>query len=218
MSDDNQETIILLSGGVNSTTLLFELVRLKMRPVIEAIVFMTDSSTDDYNPAKANAERAGVPFSAWSLGSTGPLIDMSLEFQPDAPMDPIDEKLGLLQMLLSAGHRAKQRGCTKVVTGHLESEIGFPGEHFADTLALIAEYLELPEDTFSAPYWHLSKADVFMKAKELGVLGEATFYTTSCLEGNDERKLGACGFGCGECAGCVRRLAGWEEYLERLKK
>jgi len=215
---DNQETIILLSGGVNSTTLLFDLVRLKLVPVIEAIVFITDSSVDDLNPAKANAERAGVPFSVWSLGSPSPLIDMSLEFQPDNPMESMGKKLEFVQMLLFAGFRAKQRGCERVVTGHLESEVGFGGELFADTFALVAEYLELPEGTFEAPYWHKTKADVFWRAKELGVLGEATFFTTSCLEGNDEKKLGSCGFGCGECAGCIRRLAGWEEYLKGLKK
>ena len=215
---DNQETIILLSGGVNSTTLLFDLVRLKLVPVIEAMVFVTSSQTDDYNPARANAARAGVPFSLWNLGSTDPFMDMSLEFQPDDGMDPIDEKLEFVQMLLSAGFRAKQRGCTRVVTGHLESEIGFSGEKFADTFALVAGYLELPEGTFEAPYWHKTKAEVFWQAKELGVLGEATFFTTSCLEGDEERKLGSCGFGCGECAGCVRRLAGWEEYLKGLKK
>jgi 7-cyano-7-deazaguanine synthase in queuosine biosynthesis len=218
MNDENPTTIILLSGGMNSSTVLFELVRLKQRPVIEAMVFNTETPTDEYMPAKAMAARAGVPISLWNL-NLGPLLDINLEAQPEEPMPDLAEpKTETLFMLLNAAARAKQRRAQRIVTGHLESEVSWDPEELVNLFGLVADFIGVRLDIFESPFWHMSKADVFWRAKDLGVLGEITSYTNSCLEGEDETKQDSWGYGCGRCAKCEARAAAWAEYLVRLRR
>lgn len=214
---DNPTTIILLSGGMKCSTLLFELVRLDNRPVMEAMVFNTEAATDEYMPAKAMAARAGVPISLWNI-SIGPFMDVGLEAQPDEPTPFGDDRMELLYMLLNAAYRAKQRGALRVVTGHLADELDIEPDDFVDLIDAVTDFVGVPEDTFESPYWHMSLADVFWKASELSVLGEITAYTNSCLEGDHETPQSPWGFGCGHCAGCETRAAAWVEYAKRLKK
>lgn len=214
---ENPTTLVLLSGGMNSAALLFDLIRIQNRPVMEVMTFNTDRPTNEHMPAMAMANRAGVPISLWNH-NVGPFMDVGPEGQPDIPQDFGDAKLELVMMLLNAAYRAKQRGFLSVVTGHLQSELfGMTSDEFVHTIDVVTDYTGIIDGTISAPWWHWKKEDIFWYSKNMNVLGEITAYTTSCLEGNEETLHRSWGYGCGECRGCKRRAAAWALYLERLK-
>lgn len=217
---ENPVSAILLSGGMNSAVALFYLVRLKLRPVQEAIVFNTSSPTPEWEPAKAMAKRAGVAASLWNL-SLGPFMDVGPDAQPDIQLPFGGQKLVWSAMLTSAAFRARQRGYGRIVCGYLREEMQFGDDELEEKLffeiaATACHISGMPEDLFEFPLWSMTKADVFGLAKDLGVLGEITFYTASCLEGDEETKQDSWGFGCGKCAGCERRGRAWQKYLSAL--
>jgi 7-cyano-7-deazaguanine synthase in queuosine biosynthesis len=215
---ENPKTLMLLSGGMNSATVLFYLARLVQRPVLEAMTFNTASATNEHGPARANANRAGVPSSLWNL-HIGPFMDMGLMGQPDNPPPKYgDDKLELALMFIQAAWRAKQMGYERIATGHIESELPMSHEDFLDLTGMVASFAEMPHTLFEMPLWNETKAGIFAMAKELNVLAEITVYTSSCLLGDEETKQDSWGFGCGNCAGCIRRRAAWELYIKGLKK
>lgn len=84
------------------------------------------------------------------------------------------------------------------------------------------EFVRSQEETLSlamgskvilkAPLMHLTKAQTFRLADELGALSSVVADSHTCYEG-DRSFLHAWGYGCGSCPACVLRKKGFEEFL-----
>lgn len=116
--------------------------------------------------------------------------------------------------LLAASVWAKELGAKVVYTGVSEADFsGYPDcrEVFIKAQQrTIRLALDWPIRIVT-PFMHMSKADEWALADELGIFDVIDNHTLTCYNGVPGR-------GCGECPACRLRNRGRDEYLARRKK
>ncbi len=112
--------------------------------------------------------------------------------------------------LLSAGIWAKELGATDIYTGVSEADFsGYPDcrEAFIraqeQTMRLAMEW----DFHLITPFMHMTKAEEWALADELGILDVIQNQTLTCYRGIP-------GTGCGKCPACKLRNRGYKEYLK----
>lgn len=187
-------SILLLSGGLDSATLLWE------TKGTDEIVTITAKYGDTNIKEVAAAERLA------KLGGVKRHITVDLGFlrevseagNGNAPIGVPPTYIPSRNLILFgiAAHYAELVGARRIMTGHISSD-RFPdsGKAFIDIVneALLAGTFLRPEGgpIISAPYLSLTKKEVARKAIDLGVPIELTW---SCyLDGESP---------CGICGGC----------------
>jgi 7-cyano-7-deazaguanine synthase in queuosine biosynthesis len=212
----NKSSVMLLSGGMNSAVLALHMQK-KRRFIREALIF--DVATEigrEATFAKAMALRAGIPFSVWHFHNS-PAFDLDALDLPDEDQPRDDYQMLRGTMLLTAAFKAKQRGCENIIVGYLSEELDMLVDDLYLFVGGVARLAGLKSIAFEFPFMSMSKSDVFDLARMNDHLVEVGYHTTSCLAGDTET-LFSWGYGCGNCTGCMRRAAGWEIYVEGLKK
>jgi 7-cyano-7-deazaguanine synthase len=115
--------------------------------------------------------------------------------------------------LLSASVWAKKLGATEVWTGVSEADYsGYPDcrEKFIKSQQrTIRLALEWPIKIVT-PFMHMTKAQEWALADELGILEIIENETVTCYNG-------IIGKGCGKCPACRLRNAGYREFLSKRK-
>lgn len=213
---ENKSSVMLLSGGMNSAVLALHMQK-KRRFVREALIFdALSEGGGETKFARAMALRAGIPYSIWHFNYY-PAFDLEVLDLPDIE-EPADNPQMLRgTMLLTAAFKAKQRGCENIIVGYLSEELDMLIDDLYLFVGGVARLAGLKNTAFEFPFMTMSKSDVFELARINDHLVEVGYHTTSCLRGDTET-LFSWGYGCGNCTGCERRAAGWELYLEGLKK
>lgn len=124
----------------------------------------------------------------------------------------------LVFLSVAAAH-AYRRGLTALVGGMCETDYsGYP-DCRRQTIDAMQSALALGLDaplTIETPLMHLSKAQTWALAQELG--GDALVdlireQTHTCYQG-DRSTRHAWGYGCGVCPACELRAKGWAEYAQ----
>lgn len=210
--------VILLSGGPDSSTLAYDLVKRQGKKVL-AITF-------DFGEREANAEIAaakkvamdlgiehhivdfsapmrelyGLPFPQYLRKAAGPIL--TSEHAPDQSKDV--QPFGSAIALLMAASWALKQGASSV----------YYGVHFNDTVYKDnnSSYFELLEKVtsscegesyavqFKTPYLELMKSDVVALGHSLGLpLGD----TWSCAASDETH--------CGQCDPCVDRIEAFKQ-------
>ena len=67
------------------------------------------------------------------------------------------------------------------------------------------------------PLMYLSKAQIFLLAKDVGILPMVVDWSHTCYNGDHETKHDW-GYGCAACPACLLRKKGWEEAWRREKQ
>lgn len=122
----------------------------------------------------------------------------------------------MLFLTLAAAYGAKL-GVYTLVTGVCEADdAGYPDCRSSFiSAAQVALTKALDENVFiHAPLLHMTKADTFAMAKDLGILEVVLKHSHTCYRG-ERQLLHEWGYGCGECGACEERAKGWEQYKER---
>jgi len=116
--------------------------------------------------------------------------------------------------LLAASVWAKELGATCVYTGVSEADYsGYPDcrESFIKAQQkAIRLALDYPI-RIETPFMHMTKADEWALADDLGIFELIDKHTLTCYNGVPGR-------GCGECPACRLRNRGRDEYMARSKK
>jgi len=111
--------------------------------------------------------------------------------------------------LLAAAVWAKELGATEIYTGVSEADSsGYPDcrEKFVKSQQkTIRLALEWPV-RIVAPFMHMSKADEWALARELGIIDVIRNDTLTCYNGVP-------GSGCGKCPACILRNRGYREFM-----
>ena len=115
---------------------------------------------------------------------------------------------------------AVTRGCDTLVTGVCaQDRAGYPDcrIEFVDAMEATLK-LALDHEAFSidAPLLTRDKAETWLLAAELGVLGTIVEETHTCYEG-DRENFHPWGYGCGECGACIERARGFEQFRAALR-
>lgn len=218
----SQRTVFLMSGGMNATTLLYEMMtfeKVSEARVLECMIFQRNEHDNTFIGARVICDKLGAPTSLWDHQSD-PVLSSYLEGADlvHENMRDLEEAHLFKVMLSTAIHRAQIIGANTVAGGFCLEDSKSIGENLVSYCLASANFMPNPEVlTFEFPFLHYTKADIFERAREIGKLGEITRDTLSC-DGDDDTTRHQWGYGCGECQGCKRRATGWEGYLENLNK
>lgn len=215
---DKPRAIVLLSGGLNSAVMLYDLITFWKAEILDCMIFDSYQPSEEVICARALAEKCGVSFSLWDL-EPEPIMserwtapkDLGLEWTTDR------HNICLIQMLTAAIRHAKLTRAEVIYAGLSSEDINLTLEQLMSLITVVGEVLHI--DAYSMdlnlPFWEFSKADVFVHAKELNRLVEVLGDTWSC-HAHDIDLQHPWGHGCGSCDGCVKRWRAWDEYLQKI--
>lgn len=116
--------------------------------------------------------------------------------------------------LLSAGIWAKELGATDIYTGVSEADFsGYPDcrEAFIRAQEQMMRLAMEWEFNLITPFMHMTKAEEWALADELGILDVIENKTLTCYRGIP-------GKGCGTCPACKLRNRGYKEFLKQKSR
>ena len=205
-----KNALLVLSGGMESTTLLYE----RKNEIALAVSFDYGSNHNgrEIPFAKFHCEKLGIEHLTIPLKFMHDYFKSSLLSGADAIPEGIyaDENMkstvvpfrnGI--MLSVAAGLAESRGLTKVMmANHFGDHDIYPDcrKEFVDAMSQAMSAGTYANITIDAPYTLISKADIARKGKVLGLdYGQ----TWSCYKGGKAH--------CGKCATCLERKAALAE-------
>lgn len=211
----NAETLVVLSGGQDSTTCLYWALRKFGASSIETITFDYGQRHGiELECAAAVAEFAGVPNTILPIDTFAALGGNALTDESIDVREEIDAETNLpntfvpgrnIVFLTFAAAYAWQRKLEHLVTGVAQTDYsGYP-DCRQQTIDALQSTLRLGMEsnvTIHAPLMNLTKMDTVLLAQELGAL-EAMALTHTCYLG--------CRPPCGQCPSCQLRARGFDE-------
>lgn len=219
-----RKALVIFSGGQDSTTCLFWAK--KNFDHVEAICFdYGQRHRVEIECAERIAQLTGTPLkvlhiSALSELGGNALVDKSRALESEGGQLNLPTSFvpgrNIFFFTLAAAY-ASQLKINDLVGGMCEADsAGYPDcrQHFVQSMQ---ESLSLgmgQSFRLHTPLMHLSKAQTFQMANALGCLETVLFETTTCYQGNREKKW-EWGYGCAECPACKIRKKGFETFKER---
>jgi 7-cyano-7-deazaguanine synthase len=216
------KAVIVLSGGQDSATSLALAVKRYGAKEVAAITFTySQRHAIEVEYARKLAKRFGVENHNFvSLDFYSSITENALMSKDRAikkikgsscPTSVVEGRNSFF--LLSASVWAKKLGATEVWTGVSEADYsGYPDcrEKFIKSQQrTIRLALEWPIKIVT-PFMHMTKAQEWALADELGILEIIENETVTCYNG-------IIGKGCGKCPACRLRNAGYREFLSKRK-
>ena len=220
------KSLIVLSGGQDSTTCLYWAIAQFGRKDVESLTFdYGQRHRIELNCARQVAEIAGVPHTVLPINTFAVLggsaltdaIEVRSGINPDTRLPNTFVPGRNLILLTFAAAYAYPRGIHHLVTGVAQTDYsGYPDCREA-TLKALEQAIRLGMDydiTLHTPLMFKSKQETVKLARELGALA-ALAYTHTCYNGEQPP--------CGQCPACQLRAKGFAEagiadpLVERFK-
>jgi len=217
--DKNPKTaLVLLSGGQDSTTCLFWAVK-NFSKVVAIGFDYGQRQKKELECAKSICDEVGIAFHSFKLPLLKELTCNALtrdNITPDSPTQNMDVPNTLVEgrnmiFLTYAAVFGKSIKVFDLVTGVSQTDnSGYPDcrESFIRSLEITLELSMATSYNIHTPLMHLTKAEVWKLADDLGALDIVRFKTLTCY--NDEISDG-----CGACKACSLRCKGFNEYREK---
>lgn len=222
----NKKCLVVLSGGQDSVTCLG--YALKMFTSVAAISFAYDQRhAVELESAAALCKKYKVPHKLVDMGRlvadlvTSALTDDRADDESVKGVHPANDRLpasfvpGRNALFLTLAHaHAQEIGAQAIMAGMCQTDFsGYPDCRDAFIRAL-DHALNIGYETkiqILTPLMHLTKAQTFGLAEEVGFLEEVLENSHTCYNGDHETRH-EWGYGCGTCPACELRKKGWEEY------
>ena len=216
----NDKTVVLFSGGQDSTTCLFW-AKLHFDKVFAVAFDYGQRHRVEIEAAKRIAEKAGVPLEVLKLDLLSQLtvnsltsreIEVEQEKPGERPPNTLVEGRNMLFLTYAAIY-AKARSIHHLVTGVGQADFsGYP-DCRNEFIVSINQTLNLSMDfefTIHTPLMWKTKTDIWRMAEELCVFDLVKNETVTCYNG-------ITGSGCGKCPSCKLRNRGLENYLRERR-
>ena len=216
MKTNENEALVVFSGGQDSTTCLFWAK--KEFGKVHALTFRYGQKhVLEVEMAERLAAKAGVDFHILDVPLVGQLganslTDTSIVMDREKPEDSFPNTFvpGRNLFFLSiAAVFARERGIRHIVTGVSQTDFsGYPDcrDAFIRSLNVTLDLAMDEQFVIHTPLMWLDKARTWALADSLGVLDIVRNETLTCYNGIP-------GDGCGHCPACRLRRAGLEKYL-----
>ena len=200
----SKDTLLILSGGMDSTTLLHE-----FKDAIALAVHFNYGAKQNIREsgcAAAQCRIAGVEFMEIDLAFIGKYFQSSLfegnDAIPEGSYDSTNMSSTVVPfrngiMLSVAAGLAESRGLKKVMmANHGGDHAVYPDcrPEFVAAMDRAIEAGTYAKVSLVAPYTGITKNDIALRGKELGVDYSLTY---SCYKGTEHH--------CGKCATCIER-------------
>lgn len=214
----NKDSLIVLSGGMDSVTLL----HYQKERIALAVTFMYGSNHNEREAAcaRANCEKLGIEYLEIPLAFIGEYFHSSLlegaECVPEGRYDDMTMKSTVVPfrngiMLSVACGLAESYGLRHVlIANHGGDHTIYPDcrPEFINSMSAAMQYGTYEHVDIIAPFTDITKADIAAIGRRAGVDFSMTY---SCYKGGEKH--------CGKCGTCVERrealqLAGIEDPTE----
>ena len=199
-----KDSVLVLSGGVDSTTMLWEYRdRIAMAVTFD---YGSNHNAAEIECARRQAEMAGVPHIVIPLAFIGKYFNSSLlsgaEEIPEGHYEDSNMKSTVVPfrngiMLAAAAGLAESRGLSVLmIANHAGDHALYPDcrEAFIKAMSEAIKAGTYEGITVRAPYTLLSKTDIAIRGKRLGIDYSTTY---SCYRGLEKH--------CGRCGTCRER-------------
>ncbi len=208
-----KKAVVIISGGMDSTTLLYDIVKKYSKENVFALSF-------DYNQ-KHKKELEYAKKSCKNLGVNHKIVNLKVlnELAPSAlTRDDIEVPEGRYQnanmkqtvvpnrnmvLLALATSYAISVKATKLFYGaHNGDHTIYPDcrKEFIDSMKQSINLCDWNKVSLEAPYWNVDKGDIAKKGKKLGVNYSLTW---TCYNGRKKA--------CGKCGACQERLEAFKK-------
>lgn len=220
----NNDVVVVLSGGQDSTTCLG--LALKLYDHVTAVAFSYGQKhAVELQCASMICRKFGVPLHVFeipalrSLGNSALVsgseqTDVNEQHSQNANL-PASFVPNRNALFLTTAHALAQKvGAHFVMTGVCETDYsGYPDcrQGFVYQLQSALNVGYETDIEFVTPLMLLTKADTFELAEKVGILETVIKDTHTCYNG-DHSASHDWGYGCGQCPACNLREAGYKEY------
>ena len=215
MSYDNEQALVVLSGGQDSTTCLYWAIDRFGADAVETLTFdYGQRHRIELECAVRVAQLAGVPNTRLPIDTFTALGGDALTDTDIAVQETVDKDTGLpntfvpgrnLVFLTFAAAFAWQRDIGHLVTGVAQTDYsGYP-DCRQETIEALQHAIRLgmeSEIVIHTPLMHLTKKETVELARDLGAL-PAMAHTHTCYNGQRPP--------CGQCPACELRARGFAE-------
>ena len=204
------KTILILSGGLDSTTLLYDLID-QGKEVYPISFNYGQRHSKELEQAKINCKELGLDHKIIDLTSITSLINnCSLAGDIDVPNGPYTEDVvkltnvpnrNMIMVSIAVGYAINIGANTVYYGAHADDHL-YPDcrEEFIRNLNKATEVCHHYPIYVFAPYLNMDKGDIVKKGLELGVPYENTW---SCYKGGENP--------CGRCPSCITRREAFEK-------
>ena len=206
-----QKAVVILSGGMDSTTLLYDAINQGFE--VYALSFnYNQKHKKELDVAKMTCESLGVPHKIMDLSILNELAPSSLTRDDwEVPEGHYADE-NMKQTVVPNRNMVMLSLATSYTIG-IDATMLFYGAHsgdrdiypdcrmeFVEQLGKAIEMCDWSKVILSAPYINIDKGDIVNKGKELKVDYTQTW---TCYKGQDKA--------CGKCGSCVERLEAFEK-------
>ena len=201
------KAVVILSGGLDSTVLLYDLVA--QGADIKALSFDYGQKHDkEVSFARDTCSRMGIPFTSVSLGEVGKLLQGSSSllmesvpipeghYESDSMRSTVVPNRNMIMLSVAIGHCVAIGYDTVAYAAHGGDHAIYPDcrPEFVAAMGQAAGLCDWKRVAICAPYLSMRKADIVTRGIVLGVpFGD----TWSCYKGGDMH--------CGKCGTCDER-------------
>jgi len=217
------KSVVIFSGGQDSTTILFWAIKMLGAENVEAITFnYGQKHSVEIEQSKIICSKIGIRQTIVDISFLGTLVESALTSNGDVNKT---NKKGLPdsfvpnrnQLFITLAHAYAQKiDAQWLVTGVCQTDYsGYPDcrKDFIDEIEKTSNLGSESNISIQTPLMYLNKKETWALAEELGCLQWVVELSHTCYNGNRE-KLNDWGYGCGECPACKLRENGYNEFIE----
>ena len=207
-------TVVLLSGGMDSTTLLYHLLKTEDKKTLAAISFnYGQRHRKEIAQAQEIAYRHNVPHTTIDLKNLKPILkgsaltDDSIEvpeghYEAESMKQTVVPNRNLIMLTIASSMAISLKYSQVAYAAHSGDHAIYPDcrKEFIDKLKEVFELSDWHKIKLSTPFIAMTKAEIAKHGHELGVPYHLTW---SCYKGRELH--------CGKCGTCVERRSAFIE-------
>ena len=211
MKEENKSAVVVLSGGMDSTTLLYDVVDQGYKTYTISFNYNQKHKKElelaKETCKKLNVEHLVVDLSALNVVAPSALTrdewDVPEGHYADENMKQTVVPNRNMVLLSIATSYAISKNASKLFYGaHSGDHDIYPDcrKEFIDSMKKSISLCDWTKVELEAPYWNIDKGDIVIKGKKLNVDYSLSW---TCYKGKDKA--------CGKCGSCVERLEAFDK-------
>jgi 7-cyano-7-deazaguanine synthase len=211
----DKKAVVIISGGMDSTTLLYDVVAELGKDNVQAISFNYNQKHKcELEKAKKTCEKLGVNHRVLSLAVLNEVAPSALtrddwkipegHYSDENMKQTVVPNRNMVMLSLAAAFAMGVKAQELYYGAHAGDHTIYPDcrKEFIDSMVQSIKLADWNEVELKAPYWQIDKVGILKIGKELGVDYSLTH---TCYNPNKEGKS------CGRCGSCTERLEAFEK-------
>jgi len=227
-SYNNDDALVLLSGGQDSTTSLFWAIK-NFKNIFTLSFYYNQKHSDEIKIAGSISKKLKLKHKVIDISFLKNIVISNLfkgsddvnkkhKLKEDVPSSFVPYRNMIFLTLAAAW--ASTINVKHIITGVCETD--YSG--YADCRDIFIKSLEVSLNLATdfddkliihTPLMWLNKTEIFKLSDDLGCLDFIINETMTCYNG--VKKINNYGMGCGECPACILRKNGYNEFLRKYK-